>query len=243
MRNLITLSSLLTAATCAVMLPAKAQIGPASGSVLQTPEMPQMQDDAIIVHPSPFDRELNVRFNVLPVRGNVIVDVVDLSSDQVVLTRTTAPRSGAQFNTEGIPVGRYRIRITDELTGKEVASVNASRIAVEQAELGLPGEASGSRGAQDGEAEGTRTGRNPFIAYPNPFNEEIRIRMDTRRIRGIVNVVLRHSQTGTVVYTGSADPRAGELVIETSAIPSGLFVLRLDTQDGEHLGNLPMVKK
>jgi hypothetical protein len=206
----------------------------------------------ILVLPNPFGSTLTVRFEKLDVRGRVSVIAVHAASGEQYVAHDVDPVAGVEMNATDFPFGNYEIRVIAPSSGAEIASTRAFRsqdaaalIAPSNQEStpernGLIGidEAIGDDGTVS--ASGARL---PFIAYPNPFSEEIRIRIDAKRIRGNVNITLRHPQTGSVVYTGTADPATGEVVIETSAIPGGLFVLRIDTEHGEHLGNVQLMKK
>jgi hypothetical protein len=206
----------------------------------------------IVVLPNPFGETLTVRFEKLDVRGRVTVFAAHATTGEKFVAYDVDPAAGVQMDASEFPFGNYEVSVISPISGALIASTRAFRsqdaaalIAPSNQEStpernGLIGtdEAIGDDGTVS--ASGARL---PFIAYPNPFSEEIRIRMDAKRIRGNVNIALRHPQTGSVVYTGTADPATGEVVIETSAIPGGLFVLRIDTEHGEHLGNVQLMKK
>ena len=236
-----TKSFVLMAAMCVSMPSLMAQTGFGTGVTVQ-PSTP-VQQGYVALEPADFHREVFVRFIGLGFRGTATADLIDVRNGQVVATRTTSSQDGVQLFTANIPAGRYTVVVTETNSGRVLARTNGNRVSTDGANITVTPQDLEERATMGTEDELKRGGQLAFTAYPNPFSEEIRVRMDSRRIRGTVNIVLRHTQTGSVVYTGIADPRSGEFIIETSAIPGGLFVIRLDTEHGEHLGNLPLMKK
>ena len=242
MRNRTSLYTLLLSVMCLHMAPAYAQTGLSEGMAAQPIGTPEVEDGAITLEPSPFDRELNVRFHSLPARGTVVIDLVNLRNGQVMLTRTTSPRVGIQFNTSDLEQGRYMVVVTETISGRVLARLNASRVVNDDVspnvnELSLDGRS-------DNELMGDTKSmlRNSFLAYPNPFSDHINVRFDIRKVQQPVEVALRSTQSGEIALKIIADPRQ-EAAMGTSHIPAGAYVLEVrDQEQGFLIGTLQMKK-